>query len=210
MRTRSGDNVSHLSLEAIRMSSIIPLGLPIVLSAIAVFLVSMFKRQLMPWYRGHLRSLPNEAAVADALRGTEAGEYRIPFAGTIADVRSADFHERIARGPVALVSVWPGAAQLPFRRTAGTFFGVQLGYLLLISWLAGHTAHDALGLHGEHTTTWHIAHTVGLTAFAGYGFGLSQLSLLGVRGWRTWLAGFVEALVYAAITAAIFVWLWPS
>ena len=64
------------------MVSISALWLPILLSAVFVFIASSILHMILPWHRGDCRQLPDEGRVLDALRtaGVTSGKaYRFPY-----------------------------------------------------------------------------------------------------------------------------------
>ena len=70
------------------MFSPLLLWLPILVSAVLVFLLSSVIHMLSPWHKSDYPLLPNEGAVMDALRplGIPEGEYMAPRPATRADM----------------------------------------------------------------------------------------------------------------------------
>src|SRR6185503_20180316 len=87
------------------------LWLPIVLSAVAVFLLSFLIHMLLPVHRNDLSRLPNEDAMLDFVRSTNVppGEYAAPYAGSPAGMKDPGFIEKVKRGPLLLLNVAPGS-----------------------------------------------------------------------------------------------------
>ena len=185
------------------MSSILPLWLPTVVASVAVFLASFVIHMVVKWHQHDQKALPNEGAVADAMRGTPPGEYRMPFASSMQEMRTPAFHEKMKRDPIAIIGIAPYTPDLGFKKALGLWFV----YILVISWLSSHIAwgplHDATPHHGI------IVHTVGLAAWLGYGFGHAHQSIWGPKPWVQTIKNMVDGLVYALITGGIFAWLWP-
>ena len=185
------------------MSSLAPLWLPILVSAIAVFMVSTIIYMVIRWHASDQSQIPNEDAVADLLRGVPAGEYRLPWASTAADMKSPAFQEKAKRGPMAIIGIWQGDMAKGFQKSLILWFI----YSLVASTIAGHVAHASLGSTPEGHD---VFHAVALTAFAGYGLGLAQQSIWGPKKWGATAKGMVDALIYALVTGWIFSWLWPK
>ncbi len=186
------------------MSSIASLWLPILVSAVVVFVVSSIIHMALPWHKNDFPRLPNEDAVMDALRplAIPPGEYLAPRPASREQLRSPEFLERMNRGPVFLLTMMPNGAMMSGRSLAGWFV-----YLLVVAAFAGSIAAKALppGAH-EHL----VFHTVGLTSFMGYAFALWQMSIWYRRPWSLTIKATIDGFIYALITGAIFLWLWPK
>jgi cellobiose-specific phosphotransferase system component IIC len=185
------------------METLLPLWMPVLASAVAVFVASSLVHMVLKWHLSDQSGLANEDAVADALRGAAPGEYRLPWCATMEAMKAPAFQEKLKRGPVAVVGVYAqGDVGKAFARSLAQWFV----YALVVSLLAGHVAFAVLGRTAEHDF---IVHTVGLTAFAGYGLGLAQQSIWGPKKWWPTVKSMIDALVYAMLTGFIFSWLWP-
>ena len=66
------------------MVALTSLWIPIVLSAVAVFIVSSLIHMLLPYHKGDWRQVPGEDSVREAPRGAGVapGDYVIPYAGS--------------------------------------------------------------------------------------------------------------------------------
>jgi hypothetical protein len=80
-------------------------------------------------------------------------------------------------------------------------------YLIVVSAIAAFVAATALPPAAPAGQIWRLVFT---TAFAGYALGLWQLSIWYRRAWSITIKATVDAAIYAAITAAVFAWLWPQ
>jgi hypothetical protein len=187
------------------LSSILPLLVPTVLSAIAVFVLSSILHMLVPaWHRSDYPKLPNEDAVLDALRplAIPPGEYMAPRPADSRDMKSPEFLEKMNRGPVLILNVHqPGVPSM------GRPLALWFVYLLVVAWASGHVAWGALRDHNDPVD---IFHTVGLTAFMGYAFALWQGTIWYRRPWLTTLKSTIDGLLYAIVTGLLFVYCWPS
>ena len=94
------------------MVPILSLWLPIMLSAVFVFVASFLFHMLLPLHRKDYKPLPAENAAMDALRALDIppGDYMVPCAGSPEAMRSPEFVEKMKRGPVMIMTVMrPGA-----------------------------------------------------------------------------------------------------
>lgn len=185
------------------MSSIATLWLPILLSAVFVFLLSFVLHMVLPWHKSDYPPLPNEAAVMDALRplAIPPGEYMAPSPSGASDMKSPEFLERLNRGPVFMLRMLPNGMS-----SMGRALGLWFVYVLLVAGLSGHIADGALPQGAE---THLVFHTVALSSFMGYAFALWQMTIWYRRSWIITLKSTIDGLLYAIVTGLVFVWLWP-
>src|SRR5205809_7961814 len=86
------------------------LWLPILLSAIIVFVASSIMHMLLPYHRSDYQRLPDEDKLLVALRsaGLKRGLYIFPFC-THQEMKSPVVFEKYRQGPFGLMTVLPGA-----------------------------------------------------------------------------------------------------
>ncbi|HLY53084.1 MAG TPA: hypothetical protein VKQ31_08755, partial [Steroidobacteraceae bacterium] len=91
------------------MVSLSLLCLPIVVSAVIVFVVSSVIHMAPLWHRNDFPAMPRESEVLQALRpfAIPPGDYFIPRPGSRDEMRSREFQEKVTQGPVALMTVMP-------------------------------------------------------------------------------------------------------
>jgi hypothetical protein len=185
------------------MVSILSLWLPIVLSAVFVFIVSSIIHLVLTYHRSDFAPVPDEDAVMDALRpfNLPQGEYVMPFAKSSKEMSEPEFKARMARGPVAFLTVLSTDFQM------GKSLALWLLYCVLIGAFAAYLAGRALGPGAQYLEVFRFA---GAAAFGGYGLALLQNSIWYKRRWPTTLKSMADSLVYALVTAGTFGWLWPA
>lgn len=179
------------------------LWLPILLSAVFVFVASSIIHMVLTYHRSDYRPLPSEDQVMAALRPFRIppGDYFVPHASSPAAMKSPAFAEKINKGPVALMTVMPTG---PFNM--GTQLLQWFVYCAVISLFAGYLASRALGPGAEYLDVSQIASTA---AFMGYGLGLWQHSIWFRKSWASTLRSNIDALIYGLLTGGTFGWLWP-
>jgi hypothetical protein len=86
------------------MVTIASLWLPILVSAVVVFVASFVLHMLVPFHRSDYRKLPNDDQVMDTLRqfAIPPGDYMAPSAGSPSAMRDPNFLEKMTRGPVVV------------------------------------------------------------------------------------------------------------
>ena len=123
------------------MVPLLSLLLPILLSAVVVFVLSSVIHMFLGYHANDLHKLPDEDAFADALRklNIPPGEYILPHASSSADMKSPEFQEKVKKGPGALLTIWAG------RSHSMTSFLIQwFVYILVVSIFAAYIAGRAL------------------------------------------------------------------
>jgi hypothetical protein len=186
------------------MVSMMSLWMPIVLSAVAVFLLSWVVHTMLPYHKGDYAAVPSEDAVMDALRKFDSppGDYMMPRATGMADMKSPEYNEKLNKGPVAVFTVMPSGPMA---------MGAQLGqwfvYSVVVSVFAAYVASRAVVPGAIYLEVFRF---VGVTAFACYGVALWQDSIWYKRKWSTTVKSNFDALLYALVTAGVFGWLWPN
>ena len=69
------------------------LWLPILASAVFVFIVSSIIHMALPWHKGDFRKIPSEDQVMDALRplNIPRGDYMVPRPHNMNDMKTPEF-----------------------------------------------------------------------------------------------------------------------
>jgi hypothetical protein len=186
------------------MVSIASLWLPILLSAVFVFILSSVIHMMLGYHRSDVAALPQQDQVQDALRGFNIppGDYVLPHCPTMADTKTPEFQEKLAKGPVAVITVLPAGPM-----NMGKSLTLWFVYSVVVSIFAAYVASRAVNPGDAYLAVFRFA---GVTAFAGYGLGLVQNSIWWSRKWSTTGKSLFDALLYALVTAGTFGWLWPS
>lgn len=186
------------------MTGLSALWLPILLSAVFVFVVSSILHMLLPWHKSDYAKVPNEDKVRDALRGAgiPPGDYMMPHCGSSQEMKSPEFTEKMKQGPIVVMTVMPPGPINIVPNLVQWFL-----YSVLVGIFAAYVTGRALPAGAEDTAVFRFA---GVTAFAGYSLALMQASIWNGRAWGTTIKLFVDGLVYGLVTAATFCWLWPS
>src|SRR5215469_18056825 len=96
------------------MTGLEALWLPILLSAVIVFIASTILHTVLPWHHSDYRKMPNEDKVMEALRplAIPPGDYMVPRPASRSDLRSPEFVEKMNKGPVMMMTVMPGAMSM--------------------------------------------------------------------------------------------------
>src|SRR5215471_18950945 len=185
------------------MVALSSLWLPILVSAVLVFIASSIIHMATPWHKSDVRSVPNEDKVMDALRpfAISPGDYAMPKPSNMAEMKSPQFIEKMSKGPVMWFTVrsngpWSMGPALVQWFIFSIVVGIFTAYV---------TAH-ALATGASYPQVFRIAGTI---AFVGYALALWPFSIWYGRSWVTTIKGTIDGLIYGLLTAGAFGWLWP-
>jgi hypothetical protein len=185
------------------MTSLASLWLPIVLSSVAVFMASSIIHMALPWHKSDCLRVPQEAEVMDALRpfAIAPGDYGLPRPLDMSQMRTPEFQSKLEKGPVILMTVLPSGPMSINRSLV-----LWLLYSGVVGVFAAYVAGTALAPGAPYLRVFRI---IGTVAFAGYALALWQHSIWYGRSWATTVKSTLDGLIYAALTAGFFGWLWP-
>jgi len=185
------------------MVSIVSLWLPILLSAVAVFLISSIIHMVLQYHKNDFVKLPSEEPVMDDLRKTNIppGDYHFPHAKDMKDMNSPEFVEKMKKGPVGFMTIMESGPP-----NMGKQLFLWFIYSIIVGIFAAYISGNALAPGAHYLAVFRFA---GTTAFVGYSLALMQNSIWYKRNWGATLKSMFDGLIYALFTAGIFGWLWP-
>ena len=185
------------------MTPFTSLLLPIVLSAVAVFVLSMIIH-MTPWHRRDYLKLPDEDGVMKALRPFDLppGEYTTPHPGTGDYMKSKEYDDARAAGPVLWVTVVPSG---PWN--IGKLMGSWFLFIIVVSATLACVVGTIVPAGDDRGTVFHL---VAVIAFLTYAMGAVPLSIWYDRKWSTTLKNVVDSVLYALATGGIFALMWPK
>lgn len=186
------------------MVSLTSLWLPILLSAVAVFIVSSLIHMVIRYHQGDYAKLPAEDEIMAALgrHNLAEGAYMFPHVSSPAVMKDPAFVEKRKRGPAGLLTVMP-----PGMPGLGGYLAQWFVYSLVVSLFAAYLASRALPPGAENAEIFRFTATL---AFMGYGLAGIPESIWFHRPWKTTTKNLLDALLYAAATGAVFCWMWPG
>jgi hypothetical protein len=185
------------------MVPITALWLPILLSAVIVFVASSIFHMLLPIHKSDYRKLPEEGRVLDALRAagvTPGRTYHFPYT-THKEMKSPEAVERFKRGPVGLLTVIPSGPP-----AMGKYLGQWFLYCVVIGVFVAYLTGRTLNPGTPYLEVFRVA---GTTAFLGYAVAQIQDSIWKGQSWSVTLKHVFDGLIYGLLTAGTFGWLWP-
>jgi hypothetical protein len=180
------------------------LWLPILVSAVLVFVASSVIHMALKYHSSDFAPVPNEDDVMEALRrfNLRPGDYLMPRPGSAAAMNTPEYKAKREKGPVMVMTVLPSGM---------TGMGKQLGlwfvYSAVVALFAGYVAGIA---YGPGTAYMPVFRMVGTVAFAGFALGQLPQAIWYGKSWSATFKGVFDGLVYALLTGGAFGWLWPS
>lgn len=186
------------------MGFLVALWAPILLSAVLVFVVSSIIHMVLKYHANDFKKLADQDAVQAALRpfNIPPGEYCLPRADSMKDMKAPEFIEKLNKGPVAVMTVLKNG-----QVNMGSSLLYWFLYSVLISIFSAYIAWHAVQPGNMYLSVFRF---VGCAAFMGYSLALLQTGIWYGRSWCTVLKSVFDGLIYALVTAGTFGWLWPT
>ncbi|CAN5720458.1 hypothetical protein BH23GEM9_BH23GEM9_12560 [soil metagenome] len=185
------------------MVTLASLWLPILLSTIAVFVLSALVWTVLHIHDSEWPPLPAEDRVTQALKEANVapGQYYFPAAAKNAakDPAAAEFVRTNPGGYVYVSS--ENAKQMG--RSIGLAVVFNFAVTIVVAYLASRTV--APGAHYLE-----VFRVVGTAGWLAYGAAHFPYAIWFSHSWAAAWKQLVEAFVYALVMAGIFGWLWPS
>jgi hypothetical protein len=180
------------------------LWLPILLSAVIVFFASFIMHMVLAYHRSHYRKLPDEDRVADAMRsaGVTRGPAYFFLYCSFKEMKSAPMIEKMKRGSVGLLTVLPSGPPAMGKDLAHWFL-----YCVVISIFAAYLSGRLLAPGIEFLQ---VCRVVGTVDWLGCGAAHAQESIWNGRSWVVTFKHLFDSVIYAALTAGTFGWVWPK
>ena len=178
------------------------LWLPILLSAVIIFVASSVMHMLLKYHQSDYRQLPDEDKVRATLRSANLspGLYIFPY-GTHQDMKSPAMQEKYKQGPVGFLTIRPsGLPAMPKFLIQWFVFCLVVGFF--VAYLAAHTVPAGANYL-------QVFRVVGTAAFLAYGLGHLSSGIWKGQTWSATIKEVIDGLIYGLLTAGTFGWLWP-
>lgn len=177
------------------------LWLPILLSAVIVFIVSNILWMALPfWHRRDYSKLADEAAALRALSAARPGMYVIPSVDW--GKTSAEERTRLMAGPMALAWVRNPGSRFSFGRALASFFVYTLVVSVFVAYLTAHTVPAG----SDYLAVYRVAGTAGVL---GYSFGAIPYSIWYGKPWSSTVKDIIDGVIFGMLIGGTFGWLWP-
>lgn len=179
--------------------TIIDLWVPIVGSAVAMFVASFVIWAVLKYHNSDYSGTSNEESVRAALKGSAPGFYLVPFCLDPAEAKKPEMVQKLDEGPLAYITVAQNGTP-----NMGKSMLQMFVYFLLVGVICAYVVSRTVAPNADYLEVFRIAGTV---AFIANSFALIPESIWFARPWSMTAKNFIDALIYALLTAGIFGWL---
>jgi hypothetical protein len=180
--------------------TLIDLWLPIVLSAIVVFVASFIAWMVLPHHKSDWAKLPDEDRFTASLRDMNIPprQYIFPCSESPEEMKSDAFKQRLERGPRGTLNVWAAPCNM------GTNLLLTFLFFLFISFVIGYLGTIVLERGEGFMKVFRVTGTAGILAYCCGGI----LNAIWFK--KTVLNDMLDGLAYALLTGLVFAMLWPA
>jgi hypothetical protein len=182
--------------------SVLDLWLPIVLAAVAVFVLAFLAWAVLPHHNSEIARLTDEDALLNDIRSKDIspGVYMFPWYGP-KDRGDPVKKKRHEAGPNGLLILWPGPPNM------GANLLKSLIFYLVAAICVAYLARLALSAGAEFRPVFRFTCAA---AFLVYCLGLIPNMIWIGKTLKATTKSFIDGMAYAAATGLIFAWLWPA
>lgn len=180
------------------------LWLPILLSAVFVFIVSSIIHMATPIHKGDFKKMPGEEKILAEMRaqGVQPGSYGFPMCESMKDMGSPEMLAKCNLGPVGFMTVNPNGPC-----NMGKSLILWFLYSILISAFVAYLAAQGLSRGASFKLVFHLT---ALAATLGYALGGLPESIWKGQKWSITIKFVCDGVFYGITTGLTFGWLWPA
>jgi hypothetical protein len=177
------------------------LWLPILLSAVFIFIASNILWMMLPfWHHKDYSKLPDEAAAIAALKSARSGMYIVPRVEW--NKQTPEQRAEMEKGPMALVLL-----RNPVSFSMAGALITWFVYMLVVSTLTAYVACHSLPAGTHYLKVFQIVGTIGILA---YSFGGISYTIWYGKPWSVTIKDIIDGVIYGLLMAGTFGWLWPK
>ncbi|MBK8100472.1 MAG: hypothetical protein IPK26_25525 [Planctomycetes bacterium] len=186
------------------MVALTSLLLPIILSAVLVFVASSLIHMVLKYHASDYRRLANEDEVVAAVRrsGATPGQYIFPHCSDHKQLEQPEMKAKFEQGPLGVIYVKPHGPM-----NLGSFLGKWFAYSLIVSAAVAYLARAELPAGAPYLSVFRL---VGTTTWFAYAWQGPADSIWKGKPWSCTFKDMFDGLVYALLTAGVFACLWPA
>ena len=185
------------------MNILLALWLPILVTAVLVFIASSLIHMVFKWHNSDYRKLANEDEVTAALRtGAPApGQYIVPHCNDMKEMQDEAMQKKYRDGPVGILTL-----KSPGPPAMGAALAKWFALNVLVAAIVAAVAAQLFGLSGE---AHRASQVIGVLTFLTYAGGSVQAGIWMGKPWASVGKDLLDGAIYAIISAITFRMLWP-
>ena len=188
------------------MTSLAELWLPILVSSVVVFVLSMLAWTVLPHHKPDVKEIgrENEDKIMDLIKaaGIKPGQYMFPHCGSDGKYhKTEEYKAKWKGGCIANLTVYNGVPNMGKNMLLSMVVYLLVG--VFVAYLTGISR--APGADGMA-----VMQVAGTAAFGMYFFGGLCEGIWFGKPLRAFITNGADALVFGVATGAIFMWLWTS
>jgi hypothetical protein len=184
------------------MLSVWQVWLPILGSAIGVFVASSLVHMVLKCHNSDYRKLSNEDEARALLRPATPGMYFVPHCADMKELQKPENIQKFVEGPVAMITIRPSGKPSMGKPLMQWFL-----LNLFVSVIAGYVA-TKMVVPGASFLA--VCRPISTITFMSYAAGSLSAGIWTGRSWPSVMKELGDAAIYAAVAACIFAWLWPG
>jgi len=184
------------------MVALSALWLPIVVSAVVVFIASFLAWVVLPHHKKDWHGLKNEEPLREALKGVPPGQYMVPFCADPKTAQSPEMKQKYDEGPNGFIYLKPNGYPNMGKNMLFSFI-----FYLVVSFLTAYVASHTVNAGADYLDVFRV---VGATAMLAYAAGFIPNAIWFGRGFGATFKEVLDGIVYGLLTAGVFGWLWPG
>ncbi len=186
------------------MVTLMQLWIPIVGSAVAIFVVSSLIHMVFKWHNSDYRPFANEDEVAAAIRKSSPspGQYALPHGTDMKAMKTPEFKQKYRNGPVAFVVL-----KAPGEINMGPPLVLWFVYTLIVGIFVGYLASRTLGAGSACASVFRLVATISFMTYVG---GSVQNGIWMGKPWGSVAKDLLDGAIYGVATGAVFACLWPQ
>jgi len=185
------------------MNNILLLWLPILVTAVSVFVASSLIHMVFKWHNSDYRKLSNEDAVLAAIRAgsPEPGQYVLPHCADMKEIQTEAMQKKFREGPVGFMTLKKAGSPAIGGALVKWFI-----FNLVVAVIVGAIALRLYGLQADPHRAGHVVGVISLLTYAGSSV---QAGIWMGKPWGSVAKDMLDGLIYATVSALSFMFLWP-
>ncbi|RDX35664.1 hypothetical protein DZA50_06900 [Kangiella sp. HD9-110m-PIT-SAG07] len=184
--------------------SLVELWLPILLSGLFAWIASALIHMVIKYHNTDYKKLKDEEGISGAIEKSEedVGFYTLPHCADFNEMNDPAVQARFKKGPVAIVTIMQKGLPPMGKLLTQQFIFFVLGSLFVAAVACMTLTKGAVAVD--------IFQLLFLVGFFGFGWASIPYSIWFGHPWLVTIKYLIDALIYAAVIAATFTWLWPA